>query len=534
MSAPASMVVVGAGLNGLVAACLLARSGARVAVLERRASVGGCLVTGEIAPGFRGPVLSHVAGPLLPELARALDLDGAAVAAAGPQGRLCALDPEGGALLIEDDRTVRPVGRSLPPGDAQRFTEFTDVVRALGAVLRPLLAAAPPSIESPGLGDLLALLDRGRRFRALGRRNAFRLLQWAPMPIADVVSDWFEDPLLRAVVAARGIFGRHAGPRSGGTMLELLMHAALSGQVVAHSAAPAGGAGALPQALERAARAAGVEVRTDAEVAEIVVERGRVRGVRLAAGGTLPADVVVSSAGPRRTLLDLVDAGELGPELVGHVRRFRSDGVVAKINLALSALPRVPGVESLSDAEREGALSGRVHIGPTLDYLEQAFDHAKYGEFSPRPYLDIRVPTLVDRGLAPPGGHVLSIVLQFAPRHLRGGSWAGARGALANAALDALEAHAPGLRALVVASEVITPEDLELTYGLAGGHIYHGEHALDQLFFMRPVYGCAHYRTPVAGLYLCGAGTHPGGGVYGVPGRLAAEAVLADRGRGSA
>jgi phytoene dehydrogenase-like protein len=528
MTALASIAIIGAGHNGLVAACTLARAGHRVLVLERRASPGGCVITDELAPGFRGPVLSHVAGPLVRSVAKALSLERLGVTLTGPTGQLCALGPDGSVLLIENDRTVRSIGRALPSRDAPRFTEFTDTVRKLGSLLAPLLTAAPPSIDAPSTTELIALAATGRRFRALGRRDAFRLLQWAPMPVADLACDWFDDPLLRAVVAARGIFGRLAGPRSAGTTLELLTQTALSGAVVTNSRTLAGGPGTLTQALARVATDAGATIRTGAAVQEILIERGRVRGVRLETGETIDASIVASSADPKVTFLDLVDAAHLGPDVVEHIRHYRTNGVVAKVNLALSGLPRFRGLDVLSETHRHRALAGRIHIGPTLDYLEQAFDHAKYGETSPRPYLDIAIPTLVDASLAPSDHHVMSIVVQFAPRHLRNRSWSEARERLEEVVLETLDDHAPGVGALVVARQVLTPEDLERTYGLSGGHIFHGEHAPDQMFFMRPVYGWANYRTPVSGLYLCGAGTHPGGGVHGACGSIAAETILAD------
>jgi phytoene dehydrogenase-like protein len=473
-----------------------------------------------------------VAGPLVPGVMKALGLSPQNVATMAPSGQVCALAPDGSALLVEADRTVRPIGRQLPPGDAARFTEFTDTVRRLAAVLAPLLTSPPPSVGAPTIGDLIGLAARGRRFRGLGQRDASRLLQWVPMPIADLASDWFEDPLLQALVGARGIHGRFAGPRSAWTTLELLLQAALSGYAVADSRQVAGGPGALAAALERAARDAGVTIRTNAAVREIVVDGGRVRGLRLGDGGTIEAAVVVWSAVARSTLLDLVDAGHLGPELVHHMRHYRGSGVVAKVNLALSALPRVRALESLPRAEFGRALAGRFHIGPTLDDLERAFDRAKYGEWSPRPYLDVVIPTVADPSLAPTGQHVLSAVVQFAPRHLRTGTWAEAGPRLLEAVLETLDLYVPGIRSIVLASHVLTPEDLERTYGLTGGHIFHGEHAPDQLFVMRPMYGWANYRTPVAGLYLGGAGTHPGGGVHGACGSLAARAVLADLRRG--
>ncbi len=443
------------------------------------------------------------------------------------------LRSDGSAIVIETDRDVHGIGRDVEARDRRRFAELTTTLARLARVVVPLLTSPPPAIDAPSLGDLVTLASAGRRFRALGRRDGYRLAQWAPMPVADLASDWLDDGLLRALVAARGVFGRFAGPRSAGTAFELILQAARTGSVMAGPPVPARPADAPRLALAQVAARAGVNVRTGTEVQQVLIEAGRAVGVRLA-GEVIEAGVVVSNADPARTLLSLVDAAWLPPEFVGDVQKFRSDGVVAKVHLALSGLPRFTALESLGHDERDRLLGGRLHIGATLDDLERAFDAAKYGGFSPRPYLELTIPSLRDASLAPVGHHVLSAHVQFAPRHLRARTWEAARDDLAATVIHTIESYAPGLQSLVVGQQVLSPEDLESRYGLTGGHIYHGEHALDQLFVMRPVYGWANYRTPVRGLYLCGAGTHPGGGVHGACGYNAANTVLRDLRDGNA
>jgi phytoene dehydrogenase-like protein len=538
----ATILIVGAGHNGLVAGAMLSREGHDVTVLEARPVPGGTLAVEAFHPGYRSPLQSGAGGSLLPAVARAIGLDGQRARRPSP---VTVLGSDGTALAVETDHELTPIGGALGERDRARFPEFTRTVGRLARVLAPLLTASPPSIGSPALADLMTLAATGRRFRALGRRDSYRLLQWAPMPIADLTADWFDDHRLRAAVAARGIFGRMAGPRSAGTSIELLLHTARTGWVVAGSA-DAGSPGDDPaRALVRAAERSGARLRTDARVSQVLVEDGRAVGARLESGEELQADLVVSNADPKRTLLSLVDAQWLSPELVGDVQQIRSEGVVAKVHLALAALPRFAALAHLPQPEQARLLAGRVQIGATIDELERAYDAAKYGGFSERPYIELTVPSLGDTGLAPAGHHVLSIHAQFAPRELRIASaggversterpWASAREAFARTVIDRLEEHAPGLGSSVVGQQVLTPEDLERDYGLTGGHMHHGEHAIDQLFVMRPVYGWANYRTPVRGLYLCGAGTHPGGGVHGACGFNAARAILRDMAAGVA
>jgi phytoene dehydrogenase-like protein len=520
------VVVVGGGHNGLVAAAYLAKAGHKPLVLERRDVVGGATVTEELAPGFRVSALAHAAGPFLPSVAKDLDLarHGLELLAADP--RLVALSPDGRAAAFHTDtqKTAAELAR-FSEKDAARYPELVGSLGRIAAVLAPLLTSTPPAVDSPSFGDLLGLGKLGNAFRKLPKRDAHRLLRWGPMAIADFASEWFETEVLRAVLASRGIFGTFAGPWSAGTTATFLLSAAGEPHPAGTSSYVKGGLGALTQALANAARAAGAEVRTGADVARILVRDGAAVGVVLASGEEIPARAVVSNADPKRTFLSLLDPIELGPDFLGKARNIRAVGTLAKINLALSAAPRFTGLEALPP--------GRIHIGASIDDLERAFDAAKYGGFSKEPLLEVVIPTVLDPSLAPAGAHVVSVAMQFAPYKLANGDgWSARREELGDTVVSTLERYAPGLEALVVARQVLTPEDLETKYGLTGGHPFHGEPALDQIYTMRPILGWARYRTPIRGLYLCGAGTHPGGGVTGAPGANAAREIAKDlRGR---
>jgi len=522
-----NVIVIGGGHNGLVTAAYLAKAGRATLVLERRDEVGGAAVTGEIAPGFRSSTLAHAAGPLRPAIARDLGLAGHGLELLAPDPPVVALDPDGRALAFHRDPHVTARGLAeLSVRDAARYPAFADVLATLGGFLRPLLDEAPPSIDRPAGRDLWSLLKAGRRFRALGRENGFRLLRYMPMGVADLVDEWLETGLARAAVAARGIAGTALGPRAAGTGANLLLAAAADPAPAGGASFVRGGLGALTAALAAAARAAGAKIRTGAEVARVLVRDGRAAGVILATGEEIPAAAVVSNADPVRTLLGLVDPDALEPEFAERVRHYRAHGAAAKVNLALD---RLPTFTALARHERpEAWLAGRLHIGPDLDYLERAADAAKYGECSAEPYLDVAIPSIADPSLAPPGRHVVSVYVQFTPYRLRGREWAAERDALADLVVRTLARYAPDLPDLVLARQIITPADLETEYGLTGGHVLHGDPALDQLFVSRPLFGWARYRTPIEGLYLCGAGTHPGGGVTGAPGANAAREILRD------
>jgi phytoene dehydrogenase-like protein len=518
------VVIIGGGHNGLVAAFYLARSGLRPLVLERRPAVGGLAVTGEIRPGFRCSTLAHAAGPLRPDVARDMALQKHGLRMIETEPRVIAPSPDGRALVLhaEPSRSAEAIAR-FSRKDAAAYPEFDACLGRLSGVINDVLLMAPPSIDAPSAGDLFRLLRTGRRFRALGRKDMFRLLRWGPMAVADLVAEWFETELLRATIAARGTFGSFLGPWSAGTGAAFLLRAASDGHAAARNAFAEGGLGALTQAMAAAARAAGAEIRTGADVARVQVKGGVAGGVVLSSGEEIPARAVVSNADPRRTLLGLVDPVQLEPDFVGRLRAYRCPGTVAKVNLALDGLPRFAGI-----ADGPALLSGRIQIAPEIDYLERAFDDCKYGDFSRQPYLEVAIPSLSDPSLAPAGKHVMSIYVQFAPLRLREGDWNGRAAALGDAVVGTLARYAPGLESLVLERQIITPKDLEETYGLTGGHIFHGELALDQIFTMRPLLGWARYRTPVTGLYLCGSGTHPGTGLTGASGANAARAIAND------
>ena len=515
------ILIIGAGHNGLVAAYYLARAGFKPTVLERRPAVGGAAITEEIAPGHRVPALAHATGPLRESIVRDMDL-AKRVEFLRADPRLVALDPDGPALVFYGDvrRTAEAI-RSRSEADADRYPDFCETLQRLSGFLAPMLTRRPPSIDELSTGALWDLLKTGRQFRRLGRADAYRLLRWMPMAAADLVGEWFTSDLLQAAVAARGVFGTAAGPWSGGTGAVLLMHAAMDPVPGGSSVTVKGGPGALTRAMADEAEAAGATIRLGAPVTQITVQDGRTAGVLLADGSEIPARAVISSADPRRTFLELVDPLELEPGFLQRLRNYRSHGTLAKVNLILGALPEFRGVAGPDD------LHGRIHVGPDLDYLERAFDASKYGELSPDPMLDVAIPSLADPSLCPPGRHVMSVYVQFAPYKLaRNGDWTALRDSVGTTVLRTLEHYAPGIGSLIEDGQILTPLDLEAQYGLTGGHIMHGELSLDQLWMMRPVLGWAHYRSPIEGLFLCGAGTHPGGGLTGASGRNAARAVV--------
>jgi phytoene dehydrogenase-like protein len=518
-------IVIGSGPNGLICAFYLARAGMKPLVLEARDVVGGGAITSEIHPGFRCPTLTHVAGPLRADIESDLSLGRHGVEFIRSDPRLFAPAPDGRFVAFHDDprRTGESVAK-LSVADAGRLVDFHETLAAVANVLEGALRLTPPDIDEPTTGDLWELAKIGRRYRALGRTNEFRMLRWMPMAAADLVAEWFETDLVRAAVAARGVFGTCMGPRSAGTGAVLLLRAATDPHPAGTSVAVRGGPGVLTAGIAAAAEQAGVEIRTSAAVERIDVTNGRVSGVTLGSGEQIPATAVISAVDPKRTFLRLIDPLHLDPDFLLKIRNYRTEGTVGKVNLALAGLPRFSAApRSTGDLS---VLAGRIHIGPEIDYLERAFDAAKYGALSDRPYLEVTLPSIADPALAPSGAHVMSVYVQFAPYTLRGGNWDTRRDELGNRVIATLTEYAPDLPALIVEREVITPRDLETVYGLTGGHIFHGELAIDQLFTMRPLLGWAQYRTPLRNLYLCGSGTHPGLGMTGASGANAAREIV--------
>jgi phytoene dehydrogenase-like protein len=520
MAQPRNVIVIGGGVNGLTCAAYLAQAGLKPLVLEAAEVPGGGARTEEIAPGFKAPILSHTAGPLRRDVIDDLHLRSQGLAFVASDVSVAALGADARPLLIYEDatRTAQAL-RDWSPRDAEQWPRFIATLAALGRVIGTLYAATPAPIDEPAGRDLWSLLRTLRAFRSLDKQDAYRLLRWGPMAIADVVGESFENERLRAAVAADGIFGTRFGPWSAGSGMVLLLRAANEAVAPAKSWFARGGPGAIAAALAAALRKAGGEIRTGARVVRILVRDERARGVVLADGTEVAADAVVSGVDPKQTFLRLCDPVDLAPEFLWRMRNYRTYGTLAKLNLALSALPSFTGLD-------RAALSGRMRICPDVDYLEHAFDHSKYGRYSPAPYIELTLPSVLDPALAPAGAHVLSAYVQFAPYQLREGDWDTQRQGLAAAAIATIEQHAPGLRALIVAEQIVTPLDLERTYGFTGGHIFHGELALDQLLTMRPLLGWGQYRTPIRDFYLCSSGTHPGTGLTGGSGANAAREVI--------
>jgi phytoene dehydrogenase-like protein len=521
------IIIIGAGHNGLVTAAYLAKAGLKPLVLEHRAEVGGLSATEEFHPGFRASLVNS-AGPFLPEIIKDLQLEDYGLKFSRPDVQVCApkLDGEPICIYADAKRTANELA-SISPKDAERYAEFVATFARIGRALRPLVTMTPPNLDSPSKAEMWSLGKLGWAVRGLGKKDEYRLLRYGPMAVADFAAEWFETETLRAVVAAGGIFGAFAGPWSAGTTAPLLLQAATSGQVIRPAMFAKGGMGALTEALARAATEAGAEIRTNAEVTEIRVTNDRVSSVVLSSGEELPAWTAISEHDPGTTLLEMLGPTELDPGFRLMIQNYRTFGTVAMVNLAVSALPKFGSIQC-SDGDCRARLSGRIHIGPDIDYLEHAFDAAKYGDFSPHPYLEITIPTLNDPSLAPEGAHVISIHAQFAPYKLKAGDWDSRGEELGDTIVNTLAEYSPNLKELILAKQVVTPLDLERDYWLRGGHIHQGEMALDQLFAFRPVIGWAQYRTPIAGLYLCGSGTHPGGGLTGASGLNASREIIKD------
>jgi len=518
-------IVVGAGHNGLVTAGYLAKAGLRTLVLERRSRAGGLLAAEEVAPGVRAPVAADGLGGLRAAVVRELGLISHGLRTIEPNVAAFAPSTDGDGLTLWRDstRTATELRRRSQARDADAFVAFDRKVRSLAAFVARLQAAEPPDLESPSLGDAGTGLTLMNALRNLGREQVRETLRVLPMSVADLVSEAVDDEALRGVLGARGIRYSAMGPHSAGTALNFLWDSAAGGGAPGRTVFARGGPEALADALSSAARGNGAELRAGAEVSRIRTARGTVEGVALADGEEIDAPVVASSADPKRTLLRLLDATEVGPTLGWRAENIRAPGVVAKVTLVLDRLPAIAG----ADDER---LRARIVFAPSLDELERAFNDSKYGRISESPYLEVTIPTLCDPSLAPEGTHVLSALFQYAPHDLRDAEWdRSASDRVADSTVRMLEKYAPGLGESIVARHVVTPADLEREYGLTGGHPMHCEHALDQFFAWRPLLGHARYRLAgIGGLYLCGAGAHPGGGITGGPGRNAAKAILAD------
>ncbi len=525
-------IVVGGGHNGLVTATYLGAAGLSTLLLERRDTVGGALGTVEIAPSARVPALAHTVGRLTASVARELNLTGHGLRLVQPAALVTSVGAETGPITLWSDpaRTAQAL-KAVSAADAVAWESFDAEIRALASTLWRLLLMTPPDTKEANSDVLVRGLKFGWRYRRLEARHAREFTRMLPMAIADYLEDNLESDALRAMLATRGVRHTAMGPRHAGTTAVMLTDSAgNSGGAAGESVYARGGPGALAAALASAAREAGVEIRTGAEVIALRDDHERVTGVALADGTELDAAVVVSGLDPRTTLQRLLDPETLGPELGWEVDNLRDRGVTAKVNLALADLPTFAGLDGDDGAMR---LRGRIVIAPSMRYLDLAADAVKYGRASEAPWLEATLPSLVDPTLvdgAAAGGvkHVMSVIAQTAPYELRDGDWENEREAFGDRVVAALESVAPGIGKLIVARDVLTPVDIERDYGVAGGHALHLEPGLDQWFAWRPLLGYARHRLPVKGLYLAASGAHPGGGVTGLPGKSAAAAVLAD------
>jgi phytoene dehydrogenase-like protein len=516
-------VVVGGGHNGLTAAAYLARAGKRVVVLERRHVLGGAAVTEEIFPGFRFSVFSYVVSLLRPEIIRELNLPRHGLEILPLDGTITPLDGDALWRVNDHGRTVREL-RRFSKNDAEAYEEYGQLMVEMARFIKPILSVVPPDPGKVNPMEWLPLVGLAKGFKDLPQRLQQTFIQLMTMSAADFLDQWFETDPLKATMSASGIIGTFQGPRSPGTAYVLLHH--YMGEIDGAFRAwgiPRGGTGGVSNAIASAARVLGVEIRTEAPVARIDVRGGRATGVTLESGEEIKAGVVLSSLDSNLTFLKLLEPGTLEPEFEGEVKRYKYRGSSGKVNLALDGLP-----ELASKPGRGEWLRGAISFSPSLDYMERAYDDAKYGSFSRRPYIDMIIPTLVDPSMAPPGKHIVSCFVQYAPYHLADGrEWSDEeRERFGENVIDTLEERFPTIRERILHKMFITPKDIEDTTGLTEGNIFQGELSLEQLFFNRPVPGWARYRTPVRDLWMCGSATHPGGGIMGAPGRIAALEVL--------
>jgi phytoene dehydrogenase-like protein len=516
------VIVIGGGHNGLVNAAYLAKAGKKVVVLERRHVLGGAAVTEEIIPDFLFSECSYVVSLLRPEIIRELDLPRHGLEILPLDGTFSPM-PSGDYLWRVNDhaKSIRDIRRHSRL-DAEAYDEFSKMMTPMCRFVKPMLSMVPPDPTTLNPKDLKQLHFLLQRFRELSSDERYTLVQLMTMSSADFLDQWFETDVLKATMSASGIIGTFLGIRSPGTAYVLLHH--YMGEIDGAFRSwgfSRGGTGAISNAIADAAREAGVEIRTKAPVGKILVKNGRAAGVALQSGEELSANVVSSSVDPHLTFEKFLEPNELPADFLEGVRRYKFRGSSGKVNLALDALPNfkcLPG---------PGAhLRGAVSISPSMEYMERAYDDAKYGHFSRKPYIDMVIPSLTDPSVAPPGKHVLSCFVQYAPYKLAEGTWDDQKEAFGENVINTIAEYAPNIKNIIVGRQILTPLDLEREFGLTQGNIFQGELSLEQLFFLRPVAGWAYYRTPIHNLYMCGSATHPGGGIMGANGRIASQVIL--------
>jgi len=524
MNSTYDALVIGGGHNGLVNAAYLARAGKRVLVCERRHVLGGAAVTEEVFPGFKFSVASYVVSLLRPEIIRELDLPRHGMEILPLDGTFTPM-PNGDYLWRVNDhaKTRLEIARHSKI-DAEAYDEYGKAMVEMGRFVKPILSMTAPDPTSLAVKGLRDLLSIARRFQKLPIEDKYNQLQLMMMSAADFLDQWFETDVLKATMAASGIIGTFLGVRSPGTAYVLLHHymGEIDGAFRSWGLVR-GGTGSISNAIANAAREAGAEIRTEVPIAKIIVENGQARGVAFENGDEVRAHVVASSVDPRLTFMKMVGSEHLPSDFVEDVRRYKFRGSSGKVNLALDGLPNFKSLPG--DGPH---LRGAISISPSVEYMERAYDDAKYGRYSRRPYIDIVIPSLTDPSVAPPGKHVMSCFVQYAPYHLKEGTWDEKRDEFGDNVINTLSDHAPNLRNIILHRQVLTPLDIERKFGLSEGNIFQGELSLEQLFFLRPVPGWAQYRTPIRNLYMCGSATHPGGGIMGASGRNAAQKILSE------
>ncbi len=518
------IIIVGAGHNGLVAAAYLARSGRRVLALERRSSVGGAAATEEVFPGYKVNTGAEDASLFSDKLVQELNLSAHGLRFLDSPTAVFSPQPDGDPLTLYFDpqASVDSIGR-LNPNDGKMFPAFIAEVESMAGIVLSLMLRTPPDLAQRNLNDMRAWGSAALELRRMGKSDMMNFMRVLPMPVKSYLDEWFEGDALKGTIGPSGIMGLRQGPRAAGTTL-MLLYQSICGLLSYRQVA--GGMGQLSSALANAAREFGAEVQTNTEVSKVILNNDdgyRANGVRLADGQEISANIVLSNVDPQITFFRLVGPQNIDPTFMRSVRNIMFRGSTAKISLALSEVPEFNRQES------DDQLRGRIRISPSLDYLEKASDAAKYNNISPEPYLEVVIPTLNDPELAPEGRHIMSILMRYAPFYLDEGDWKSKREELGDLVVNTLGAYAPNLRESILDRQILTPLDLQEEYQLTEGSIHHGQMGLDQLLIMRPVPGWSRYKTPIENLYLCGAGTHPGGGVTGLPGYLAAQELMRRR-----
>jgi phytoene dehydrogenase-like protein len=520
-------IVIGAGHNGLTAAAYLARAGLSTLVLERREIVGGCCVTEEIAPGCRASTTSYIASMLRPEVIQDLKLAEYGLRMIPCDPAIQVPFPDGHVVpwWVNRERAQAEF-RELSAKDAETFVRVDDQLKKLARYLQPFFLEPPPEINTASLGGWADLFRLGKRFHGISSAEISQLVSFLTGSLGEFLDNNYQSEKMKTMFLANNVYGKHGGPYQPGTAIGQLFHLLSGGEheLQGFYGHVIGGMGAITQALAASGRKLGVEIRTSSPVAQIDIQNGKARGVILEDGAEIPARLVLSNADPKRTFLHMVPSAELPEEFLHAIRGIKMDGPCAKVNMVLAEEPRFTGTPANATPLERTFYT----LVPSLEFAERCYDIAKFGEIPEQLWVDCVVSSNADDSLAPPGKHILTCFVQYVPYRLRQGNWDENQELLGDRVVRKIAEYAPNVPNAIIARQVLTPLDLERTYGLTEGNIFHGDLRLEQLFFMRPVAGWSQYRTPIDGLYLCGAGAHPGGGVTGAPGRNAAHQVLRD------